>query len=407
MGAMACPPLAASLLLLPLILGVAGCGGEEAAPPPPLEIPVVEVIQRDQPIELEMVGETRGSADIPIRARVEGVLEGMHFVEGRPVEEGQLLYEIDPQPFQAQVAEAKGRLAEAVTALAKAEADLGRIKPLAEMRAVSQQDLDAAVAQYEAAIGARQAARAQVEQAEIELGYTRIHAPIAGRIGITVAQVGEFVGKQPNPVVLNYVSKTDPIRVRFSIDERRYLQLARTLREREKAGAPDVDRGLDLVLADGTQYGHRGHIVALDAAVDPATGTFTMEADFPNPEQLVLAGQFARVRAVAETLPAALLVPRRSVTELQGNFRVFVVGDDGKVELRPVELGPVVDSLQVVTKGVSAGERVAYEGVQRLREGIQVTPTLVALDASGRPAKGSPEGKAAGVSAEETGEPGA
>ncbi|MEN8160744.1 MAG: efflux RND transporter periplasmic adaptor subunit [Myxococcota bacterium] len=399
------PPLALPLLLLPLTIVFAACGTEDVAAPPPPEVSVVEVLQRDQPIRLEMVGETRGSADIPIRARVEGVLEAKHFVEGRGVEKGALLYEIDPQPFRARVAEAKGRLAEAVTALAKAKADLGRIEPLAEMKAVSQQDLDAARAQYEAALGARQAARAQVEQAEIELGYTKIHAPISGRIGISEAEVGEFVGRVPNPVVLNTISKTDPIRVRFAIDERRYLQLARSLRAREAAQVEAPARSFELILADGSEYEHRGRPTGADAAIDPSTGTFTMEADFPNPDEIVLAGQFARVRAVAETLPDALLVPRRSVTELQGNFRVFVVAADGSVELRPVELGPVVDSLQVVTKGLQAGERVAYEGVQRLRAGAQVTPTLVALDASGLPAvaAGGPE---AAAPAEATDPPG-
>jgi membrane fusion protein (multidrug efflux system) len=401
------PRPCARCFVLPLVLSLAAIACSEGEPPapPPIEIPVVEVIQRDQPVELEMVGETRGSADIPIRARVEGVLEARHFVEGRFVEAGDLLYEIDPQPFQAKVAEAKGRLAEAVTALAKAKADLARIEPLAKMKAVSQQDLDAAVAMHDAAIGARTAARAQVEQAEIELGYTRIHTPISGRIGITRAEVGEFVGRDPNPVVLNFVSKTDPIRVRFSIDERRYLQLARTLRAREVAGKPDRDYGFDLVLADGTEYEHRGHITGIDAAIDPATGTFTMEADFPNPSELVLAGQFARVRGVVETLSDALLIPRRCVSELQGNFRVFVVGPDGTVEQRPIELGPTIDSLQVVTKGLEAGERVAYDGVNRLRGGVQVTPKLVALDASGFPEAGQAD--AADGAAEATGEPGA
>jgi membrane fusion protein (multidrug efflux system) len=208
----------------------------------------VEVIQRDQPIELEMVGQTLGSVDIPIRARVEGVLESMDFAEGRAVKKDQLLYTIDPQPFEAKVVEAKGHLAEARTALAKAKADLGRIRPLAEMNAVSQQDLDAAVAQYEAAIGSVQANKAQVEQVEIELGYTRIHSPIDGGIGLSEAKVGEFVGRAPNPVVLNFVSQTDPIRVRFAIDERRYLMFARKLIEMSAKGEERQREGLDLIL---------------------------------------------------------------------------------------------------------------------------------------------------------------
>ena len=209
------------------VTALAGCGKAEPPAPPVLDIPVIEVIQQDVPVPIEVVGTTRGSVDIPIRARVEGFLESMDFEEGREVAKDALLYTIDPRPFEAKVVEAQGRLAEARTMLVKAKSDLARIRPLAEMKAVSQQDLDSAVAEYEAAQGSLQAAGAQLEQAEIELGYTRIHSPIDGRIGISEAKVGEFVGKEPNPVVLNYVSQSDPIRVRFSINERDYLKFAR------------------------------------------------------------------------------------------------------------------------------------------------------------------------------------
>lgn len=368
-------------LLLSVLLA---CGPSEPPAMPPLEIAVVEVVQRDQPIKMEMVGQTLGSSDIPIRARVEGVVTGMHFVEGRPVEKDQLLYTIDPDPFQSEVVEAEGSVAEVRTKLAKAKADLDRVRPLAEMNAVSQADLDGAVAQYEAALGSLQSAEARVEQAEIRLGYTRIHAPIAGRIGISEARVGEFVGVQPNPVVLNYVSKTDPIRVRFSIDERTYLTLARKLRELAEATGESTrtGEGLELTLADGSIHPFPGRIVAADASVDPKTGTFTFEADFPNPDTLVLAGQFARVRAVSETRKDALLVPSRSTSELQGSFRVYVVGDDGKVEMRPVELGPVVDNFRIVDSGVAAGERVAVE-IMKLQPGMTVKPKLVRLNDNG------------------------
>ena len=367
---------------LPFALALA-CGGSEPSAPPPLEIPVVEVIQRDQPIELEMVGQTLGSVDIPIRARVEGVLESMDFAEGRGVQKGDLLYTIDPQPFEAKVVEAQGYLAEARTALAKGKSDLDRIRPLAEMNAVSQQDLDAAVAQYEAAIGATQAAGAKLEQAEIELSYTRIHSPIDGRIGLSAAKVGEFVGRAPNPVVLNFVSQTDPIRVRFAIDERRYLRFARQLIEMSARGEEQQREGLDLILADGTLHKFRGQVIATDAAVNPTTGTFTLEADFPNPNNLVLAGQFARVRAVVETRKNALLIPQRSINELQGNFRVFVIAQDGSVELRQVQPGPKIAQLQIVESGLNPGEWVALEGVLRLKADMKVVPKLARLDDSG------------------------
>jgi membrane fusion protein (multidrug efflux system) len=252
------------------------------------------------------------------------------------------------------------------------------------MNAVSQADLDGAIAQYEAALGSLQSAKARVEQAEIRLGYTRIHSPIAGRIGISEARVGEFVGIAPNPVVLNFVSQTNPIRVRFSIDERTYLTLARKIRElQQETGAPTkMGDGLELTLADGSIHPFPGRAVAADAAVDPKTGTFTFEADFPNPEGIVLAGQFARVRAVSEVRKGALLVPSRSTSELQGNSRVYVIGDDGKVEIRPVELGPVIDSFRIVDSGLAFGERVAVE-IMKLQPGMIIKPKLVALNENG------------------------
>ncbi len=379
------------------LLSLAGC--EPAAPPapPPLEIKVVEAVQRDVDITLDLVGQTRGSVDIPIRARVQGFLESIEFEEGRPVEKGQLLYTIDPAPFRAKVVEAEGRVAEARTLLANSKADLDRIRPLAEMKAVSQQDLDGAQARYEAAIGNLQAAEALLDQAEIELSYTRIHSPIDGSIGISEAKVGEFVGAEPNPVVLNYVSRNDPIRVRFSINERDYLRMAREYFERREQSGPEADTlekesDLQLFLADGTLHPHRGHIVAYDAAINPTTGTFTMEADFDNPKGIVLAGQFARVRGVIERREDAVMVPTRAVAELQGIFRVFVVGDDGTVEIRTVELGPAIDRLRIIEQGLEAGERVAIEGLLRLRNGAVVNPTVVDLASLEPDAKTQPGG---------------
>ncbi len=359
-----------------MLMALAGCGETAPPAPPVLDIPVVSVTQKDVPIPITLVGSTRGSVDIPIRARVEGFLESMDFREGREVEEDQLLYTIDPRPFEAKVVEAKGYLAEATTMLAKAKSDLARIKPLAEMKAVSQQDLDSAVAEYEAAQGSLQAAEAQLEQAEIELSYTRIHSPIDGRIGISQAKVGEFVGKEPNPVVLNYVSQADPIRVRFSVNERVYLAGARRFAEMRQADDSELEnrRGLELILADGTVHEHRGHVVAYDAAVNPTTGTFTMEADFPNPGGIVLAGQFARVRGVLEMRKDALLVPQRAVSELQGNYRVFVISQDNTVQLRDVQTGPRIDDMWLIEKGLEPGERTAVEGLLRLQNGMTVNP---------------------------------
>jgi len=252
------------------------------------------------------------------------------------------------------------------------------------MKAVSQQDLDASIAQRDAALGSLQAAEALLELANIELGYADIHAPINGIIGITQAQVGEFVGAPPNPVVLNYVSLTDPIRVRFSINERDYLRFSRAMLKRrgqDERSYEGTDRvGIELILADGSIHDHVGRIVGADASINSQTGTFTLEADFANPDQIVIAGQFARARMAIDNLPDALLVPQRAVSELQGRFRVFVVAEDGSVALREVALGPQVGRMTVVESGLNAGEQVAIEGLLSLKDGAKITPRLVEFD---------------------------
>jgi membrane fusion protein (multidrug efflux system) len=250
------------------------------------------------------------------------------------------------------------------------------------MDAVSKQDLDSAVAQFAAAEGALQAAEAQVEQARIQLGYTRIRAPVSGLIGSTQARVGEYVGRDPNPVVLNVLSRTDPIRVRFSINEREYLRFSR---EFAKSMADFEDKQpdratLQLILADGSIHDHRGDVVSFDAAIDPTTGTLTLEADFPNPDRIVLPGQFARVRGVMDQRRAAIAIPQRAVIETQGLFQVAVVGDDGTVELRQVQMGPRVDNEWIVDSGLNAGERIALDGLQRLRTGTKVVPKETARE---------------------------
>ncbi|MGA0266366.1 MAG: efflux RND transporter periplasmic adaptor subunit [Lysobacterales bacterium] len=372
-------------VMLAAAVAMAACGPAEPPPIPPMEVQVLEVQPRDIPLYLDMVGQTLGSVDIPIRARVDGVLEEMHFLEGRSVKQGQLLYVIDAVPYQSKVVEAEGRLAEAETSLAKAESDLNRIRPLAEMKAVSQQDLDASVAQFEAAQGALQAARAQVDQANIQLGYTRIYAPIDGLISITKANVGEYVGQYPNPVVLNTVSQVDPIRVRFAISEREYLRFSRSLSQSMRS-LDDEEMSkdeLELILADGKVHDHRGGVVSFNAAVDPQTGTLTLEADFPNPDRIVLPGQFARVRGSPETRVNAIAVPQRAVIETQGLFQLAVVGADGTVELRRVEMGPRLDNEWIVDSGLKAGEGIALDGLQRLRTGMKV---------ASKPALAQPEG---------------
>jgi membrane fusion protein (multidrug efflux system) len=375
-------PFLSSLLLL------TACSEQKAPVRPPPELPVVEVIQRDQPITLEMVGQTLGSSDIPIRARVDGFLESMHFIEGHNVEKGDLLYTIDETPFETEVVEAQGFLAEAQTSLAQSRSDLDRIRPLAEMNAISQIDLDAAVAKNEAALGALQTANAQVKQAQIVKGYCRIHSPISGRIGISKVEVGEYVGSASNSE-LNLVSQVDPIRVRFAIDEKSYLKIARKIiaaKKKEGDGnRAKTSDDLELILADGSIHEHRGHIVTTNATIDPTTGTFTLEADFSNPERLVLAGQYARIRTDVEVRKGALLVPQRSIVELQGNSSLFVVGAEGKVELRKIEPGPKINKLQIIVSGLKPGEKVLLEGVQKVKNGMTIKPKLSNFDETACP----------------------
>ena len=376
------PAITRTVAFIAAATSITACGKPEPPAMPPMEVAVFEVQPRSIPIYFDMIGQTRGSVDIPIRARVDGVLEEIHFLEGREVEQGQLLYVIDSAPYRSKVVEAQGRLSEAQTQLAKATSDLERIRPLAEIDAVSQQDLDAAVAQYEAARASKQSAEAQVEQAEIQLGYTRIRSPIDGLIGITEAKVGEYVGRDPNPVVLNFVSQIDPIRVRFSINEREYLRFRRRFAESvrgEESAIRDAPT-LQLILADGSIHDHPGTIVTSDAAIDPTTGTLTLEADFPNPEQIVLAGQFARVRGQAEARENALAVPQRAVMEVQGLFQIAVVVDDGVVDVRQVQMGPRVDDQWIVESGLEAGDYVALEGLQRMRPGMKVVPKRTPRD---------------------------
>lgn len=372
------------LLLISVLLGA--CSKQEAPPRPPLELPVVTVIQRDQPIEIEMVGQTLGSSDIPIRARVDGFLESIGFDEGRNVNKGDLLYSIDDVPFQTGVIEAQGYLAEAQTTLVNAKSDLERIRPLAAINAMSRMDLDGAVAMHKAAMGAVQAANAQLDQAKIQLGYCRIYSPIDGRIGISSVEVGEYVGGAGNEA-LNFVSQVDPIRVRFSIDEQSYLKIARHIIamrvDGKQEGSQNRKRSeLALILSDASVFDHTGHIVTTNAAIDPTTGTFTLEADFPNPDGLIIAGQYARIRANTDVRKDALLVPQRSLVEQQGRFSLFVVGADGKVEQRKVSVGPKINRLQIITSGLKPGEIVVLEGIQKLRNGMTIKPAPTDFDES-------------------------
>ncbi len=377
---------AAGLGILSVLLAACDNADTTQTKPP---LPVKTTVARTETVQLylEMVGATLGTQDVPIRARVEGFLESMDFAEGSYVEKGALLYTIDDEPFLAKVVEAESQLAAAETNLAKADADLNRIKPLAEIKAVSEQDLDAAVAAESAARAGVRASQAALDLAKINLSYTRIVAPIDGLIGITKARPGEFVGREPNPVVLNTLSDIDPIRVRFSISESEYLILARTyLAENPDAGnnrrqnsqENQVD-DLKLILADGSEHPYPGRSIASAQAIDPDTGTYSVEASFPNPRRVLLPGQFARVVARYEKIENALVIPRQALVELQGLFRVYVVDENNTVVIRSVTLGPFSGNDVVIESGLKPGETVIVEGLQKVRGGMVVDPQPMTL----------------------------
>jgi membrane fusion protein (multidrug efflux system) len=362
------------------------CSKPVATAAPPLEVPVVQVIQRDTPITAERVGQIYGAEDIEIRARVPGFLEGVHFKEGSTVKKGDLLYTIDPREQEEKVAQVQGELASAKTRLVKAESDVKRYRPLAEMRAVSQADLDSAVAAEGSARGQVDAAEASLRSARISLGYTRILSPIDGLIGMTHAKVGDYVGQFPNPIVLNTVSNVASVQARFSITERDYLDLMRKFGAQGEGTTRRDD--IELLLADGSVYPHKGSLDFADRQVDASTGTLRIQASFPNPDRLLRPGQYARVRIVIDIRKGALLVPQRAVQELQGQQMVSIVGADDTVQSRTLQMGPRIGSLWMVDQGLNPGDRVILEGAQKVRPGAKVVPKEVPApeDAGAAPA---------------------
>jgi len=277
------------------------------------------------------------------------------------------------------LAGAQGQLAEANTMLVKAESDLDRIQPLAEINAVSMSDLDAAVAQRDAAQAAVEAAEASVTSARIELGYTRIYSPINGIIGKTEAFPGDYVGKGISDVILNEVSRIDTILVNFHIGEERYLELVRFINKNDpdREERAEGEQPLTLMLSDGSVFPHKGRIRFVNRQVNSTTGTIMLQAAFSNPEGILRPGQFAKIIAVIEVINNGLLVPQRCVQELQGNYSVFVVNEENEIEYRTIEVGPSYQtSYLIVTSGLSAGDRVVYEGLQKIKGGAKVNPEL-------------------------------
>ncbi|HEX6725705.1 MAG TPA: efflux RND transporter periplasmic adaptor subunit, partial [Nitrospira sp.] len=331
-----------------------------------------EVLQRDLPIHAEWVGTTDGSVNATIQARVTGYLIKRTFDEGSFVRKGELLFEIDPRPFQAALAEAKGELSKTEARLVKTELDVKRDTPLALAKAISQKDLEDSIQLNAAAKGALASAKAAVEQARLNLSFTRIEAPIDGITGIAKAQIGDLVG--PNTGSLTSISTVDPIRVYFPISEQEYLKAAEKVQAAYKDPNRKRDDRLELTLSDGSLYPHKGNFLLADRQVDVKTGTIRVAALFPNPGNVLRPGFFARVRAVTRMKQGALMVPQRALTELQGRHQIAVVGPDNKVEIRSVRVAERTGNLWVIEEGVQAGERIIVEGLQKVKAGITVNP---------------------------------
>jgi len=382
------------LVCLFVVAGV-GCSKKEAPPPPPPEVLVAEVVQKDVPIYIELVGSTLGSEDVEIRSRVEGYLVSINFTEGSLVRKGQLLYKIDPQPFLVAIDQAKANLATAQAGLEKTNNDVARYKPLFEKQAVSKQELDNALSAQEAARAQVDAHKAAVAQAQLDLGYTNITSPVDGVIGTTQKKVGSLVGR--GETVLNTVSQLNPILFRCAIAEAEYLRLARRGADRDKS--LEKKFGVELILADGTVFPHKGRLDVIERAVDPTTGTLTGQFRFPNPENILRPGQYGKARFVTDVKEGAVLVPQLAVQEIQGLYSIMVVKPDSTVEQRMVKAGERVDNLWIIDSGLKPGEKVIVEGLQKVKPGVQVSAKTIKPEEATSLAPNAPaaESKAKGV----------
>jgi len=353
-----------------LILALAsGCAKQAAPPPAPVDVQVVAVEQRDVPVVREWVGSLDGSVNAQIRAQVSGYLLKQDYQEGAEVHKGDLLFEIDPRPFAAAAAEAAGQLAQAQAQLGKAELDVKRDTPLAQDKVISQEELDNAGQARLAAEARVASARAALEQAHLNLDFAKIVSPVDGIAGLVQTQIGDLVG--PGSGVLTTVSTVDPIKAYFPISEQAYLEF-----RRRSPDAPGIPAGteFELLLSDGTTYPLKGSFFALDRQVESNTGTMRVAAVFPNPHGLLRPGQFARVRAVVNVIPGALLVPARALTELQGGYQLATIDASNHAHIVTVKVGEQSGAKKVIEAGLRPGDRVVAEGIQKIKDGATVNP---------------------------------
>jgi RND family efflux transporter MFP subunit len=342
------------------------------APPPPPEVLVTAVVKGDVPTIGEWVGTLDGDENADIRARVTGYLQKKAYQEGSYVKEGDLLFEIDPRPFEAALAEAKSQLDQAKAIQLATQADFERNQELFDKKVISVQEFENKRQLNQANVAKVGALEAAVETAQLNLGFTKITAPVDGIAGLAKAQIGDLVGTGSTSS-LTTVSKIDPIRLYFPLSEKDYKEHANGLREMMQRPYSERPEAIEMVFADGTVYPKKGKFSFVDRQVDPTTGTILIAASFPNPDHTLRPGQFAKARAVIDKISGALLVPERALVELQGSYQIGVIGEDNKAEIRPIKIGPRFNRQVVVTEGLKEGDKVIVEGIQKVRPGMIVT----------------------------------
>src|SRR5882672_1288178 len=361
---------ASRALLSGLLLILAGCGGGKAASPaPPPTVEVATVIERDTPIYSDWVATLDGYVNAEIQPRVSGYIVKQNYKEGAEVRKGDVLFEIDPRPLKAALDQAKAQLAQAEAQLGKANLDVERDRPLAEARAIAKSQLDTEIQAKLGAEASVLAAKANVEQAELNVEFTRVTSLVSGIAGIARVQIGNLVGPSS---ILASVSQVDPIKAYFTVSEQVFMDFHRRFPTERSVEEQRKRMPLQLILGDGNVYEHGGTISFADREVNAATGAIRIAGVFPNPNNLLRPGGYGRVRLSARTVPGALLVPQRAVTELQGSHQVAVVSNENKVSIRPVTVGDRVGNLWIVTDGLKAGERVIVEGLLKIRDGAVV-----------------------------------
>jgi RND family efflux transporter MFP subunit len=363
---------ASRALLYGALLIPGGCaGGKAASPPPPPTVEVATVIQRDTPIYSDWVATLDGYVNAVIQPRVSGYIIKQNYREGAVVRKGDVLFEIDPRPLRAVLDQAKAQLAQAEALLGKARLDVERDTPLAAARAIAQSQLDT---ELQAKLGAEAsvlAAKANVEQAELNLEFTKVTSLVSGIAGIAHVQIGNLVGPTSS---LTSISQVDPIKAYFTVSEQLFIDFHRRFPTEQSVQEQRKRMPLQLILGDGSIYEHTGTISFADREVNAATGTIRVAGVFPNPNNLLRPGGYGRVRLSARTAAGAMLIPQRAVTELQGSYQVAVVSGDNKVSIRAVTVGDRVGRLWIVTDGLKAGERVIVEGLLKVRDGAVVNP---------------------------------